>query len=510
MKILLVEDDEVLIAVLTKALTEHRYIVDVVKDGEMAWSYGSTFDYDLIILDIGLPKLDGITLCQRFRAENYSTPILLLTAQNASMSNVSGLDAGADDYVVKPFDIAELIARIRALLRRSNAISSPIIVWGDLLLNPSTCEVFYNNLPLTLTNKEYELLEILLRDSQHLLSVEEILDRLWSSDEFPSEATVRSHIRGLRRKLVAAGAPSDFIATVHGRGYYLKVPDKSTDAEISKPSATTPVTSFDLKLNAPDTQQEKYLEFLNQLWVTTKPKSLEQLTVLFQAIEKLESGFLAPHFQELAHQTAHKLAGTLGTLGLTSAMQLAIQLENLLKSQTLVQRAQLEILEPLVIALEQAIQNTHLIQSVPNNSIADASSSSLKQPKSVVEPKVMIVDDDVDCLRSLTELLNPWGFKVTTLADPQEFWTVLRSVLPDILVLDINMPPINGLEICQSIRNDLNWKRLPVLFLSVLTDANTQNLAFGVGADDYLCKPIVGIDLANRIHNRLQRVRDYQ
>ncbi|MFN9856701.1 MAG: PleD family two-component system response regulator, partial [Pseudanabaena sp.] len=87
---------------------------------------------------------------------------------------------------------------------------------------------------------------------------------------------------------------------------------------------------------------------------------------------------------------------------------------------------------------------------------------------------------------------------------------VLRSVLPDILILDINMPPINGLEICQSIRNDLNWKRLPVLFLSGLTDSNTQNLAFGVGADDYLCKPIVGIDLANRIHNRLQRVRDYQ
>ena len=512
MKILLVEDDEVLIAVLTKALTEHRYIVDVVKDGEMAWSYGSTFDYDLIILDIGLPKLDGITLCQRFRAENYSMSILLLTAQSDSTSKVSGLDAGADDYVVKPFDIAELIARIRALLRRSNAISLPIIVWGDLLLNPSTCEVSYNNLPLTLTNKEYELLEILLHDSQHLLSVEEILDRLWSSDEFPSEATVRSHIRGLRRKLVAAGAPPDFIATVHGRGYYLKVPDKSADVEISQTSETTSFTSSVMKLTAPDNQQEKYLEFLNQLWVTTKPKSLEQLTVLFQAIKKLESGFLDPHFQELAHQTAHKLAGTLGTFGLTRAKQLAIQLENLLNSQTLVQKSQLEIFEPSVIALEQAIQNTNLIQSIPTNSIVDTSStsSSLIQPQSAVEPKVMIVDDEVDCLRSLTELLNPWGFKVTTLADPQEFWTVLRSVLPDILILDINMPPINGLEICQSIRNDLNWKRLPVLFLSGLTDSNTQNLAFGVGADDYLCKPIVGIDLANRIHNRLQRVRDYQ
>ena len=510
MKILLVEDDDVLIAVLTKALTEKRYIVDVVKDGEMAWSYGSTFDYDLIILDIGLPKLDGISLCQRFRAEDYSVPILLLTAQNASTTKVIGLDAGADDYLVKPFDIPELIARIRALLRRSNAISSPIIVGGDLLLNPSTCEISYNNLPLTLTNKEYELLEILLRDSQHLISVEEILDRLWSSDEFPSEATVRSHIRGLRRKLVAAGAPSDFIATVHGRGYYLKVPDKSTDVEISKPVETAPANSPNLKLSTQDSQQEKYLEFLNQLWVTTKPKSLEQLKVLFQAIEKLESGFLSPHFQELAHQTAHKLAGTLGTLGLTSAMQLAIQLENLLKGQTSDQKVQLETLEPLVIALEQAIQSTNLIQIIPTTLIAVNSTFSLKQSQSVIEPKVMIVDDDVDCLRSLTELLNPWGFKVTTLADPQDFWTVLCAVMPDILVLDVNMPPINGLEICQSIRNDLNWKRLPVLFLSMMSDSNTQNLAFGVGADDYLCKPIVGIDLVNRIHNRLQRVRDYQ
>ncbi|MEI6065567.1 MAG: response regulator transcription factor, partial [Pseudanabaena sp. ELA748] len=207
MKILLIEDDEVLIAVLTKSLTEHHYIVDVVKDGEMGWTYGTTFEYDLIVLDIILPKLDGIRLCQRFRAEGYSTPIMLLTAQNASTAKVSGLDAGADDYVVKPFDIDELIARIRALLRRGNDSSSPLLVWGDLLLNPSTCEVSYNNQPLTLTNKEYELLELLLRDNQHVLSSEEILDRLWSSDEYPSEATVRSHVRRLRHKLVAAGAP---------------------------------------------------------------------------------------------------------------------------------------------------------------------------------------------------------------------------------------------------------------------------------------------------------------
>lgn len=512
MKILLVEDDDVLIAVLTKNLTENHYIVDVVKDGEMGWTYGSTFEYDLIMLDIVLPKLDGISLCQRFRAEGYTTPILLLTSQKASTAKVSGLDAGADDYVVKPFDVAELIARIRALLRRSNASSFPVLVWGDLLLNPSTCEVSYDDHALTLTNKEYELLELLLRDSQHLLSADEILDRLWSSDEFPSEATVRSHIRRLRHKLVAAGAPSDFVATVHGRGYYLKAPDKVAD-DVEMPSQIKAATPNLLKVaqsKSQDNQQKQYLEFLNQLWIDTKPKSLQQLEVLFEAIRKLQSGELAPQLQSQAQQVAHKLAGTLGTLGLTIAMQLARQLENLLTSQPLLKKQQLEILEVLVISLEESIQNTHLIQSAPTAAIADISSSKFELDHSQIGTKVMIVDDDVDCLRSLPKLLKPWGFKVTTLADPQDFWTVLQSVAPDVLVLDINMPEINGFELCQALRSSLDWQQLPVLFLSVMTDINTQNLAFSVGADDYLCKPIVGIDLASRIHNRLQRVKAYQ
>ena len=507
MKILLVEDDEVLIAVLAKSLTEHHYIVDVVKDGEVGWTYGSTFEYDLIILDIKLPRLDGIRLCQRFRTEGYTTPILLLSAQNTSTAKISGLDAGADDYVVKPFDEQELFARIRALLRRSSASSFPLLVWGDLLLNPSNCEISYNSQLLTLTNKEYELLELLLHDSQHLLSADEILDRLWSSDEFPSEATVRSHIRRLRHKLVAAGAPADFIATVHGRGYYLKAPDKAPDVKI--PSQIKIPNSDLIKLpevNFQTNQHEQYLEFLNQLWITTKPKSIEQLEVLFQAIAKLQSGALDPQLQAQAYQTSHKLAGTLGTFGLMIATQLALQLEELLNSQTLLKKQQLEVLEALVVALEQSIQNTDSIQSSPMDAIASRSFLDHSQ----LGTKVMIVDDDIDYLRSLPQLLKPWGFRVTTLADPQEFWTVLQVVSPDVLILDVNMPQINGFELCQSLRRDPNWQRLPVLFLSVMTDANTQNLAFNVGADDYLCKPILGIDLANRIHSRLQRVRAYR
>jgi len=511
MKILLVEDDEVLIAVLTRHLTAQHFTVDVVKDGEMGWTYGSTFEYDLIVLDIVLPKLDGIRLCQRFRAEAYTTPILLLTSQNATTAKVSGLDAGADDYVVKPVDIPELIARIRALLRRSQVNSLPLLAWGELLLNPSTCEVSYNSHPLTLTNKEYELLELMLRDSQHLLSADEILDRLWSSDEFPSEATVRSHIRRLRHKLVSAGAPPDFIATVHGRGYCLKLQDSQLGCQTDLEPQLEPLNSPSAGSSDLDSEQQaQYLTFLNQLWITSKPRNLELLGTLFHFLKALQSGTFnhqVDRLQPQAQQTAHKLVGTLGTLGLTIEMQLARQVESLIGSNPPLSVQQIVILEALLIALEQAIQNTNSIERAPVNANSIDRSISVSAPdRSRIGTKVMIVDDDIECLRSMPQLLKPWGFKVTTLADPLEFWTVLQAMLPDVLVLDVNMPQINGFELCQALRNNLTWRRLPVLFLSAIADPNTQNLAFSFGADDYLCKPVVGVDLANRILNRLQRM----
>jgi DNA-binding response OmpR family regulator len=388
MKILLVDDDEFLGKLLTHSFATLRYVVDTVKDGEMGWTYGSTFDYDLIVLDIMLPKLDGISLCQRFRSEGYTTPILVLTAQNTTTAKVNALDAGADDYVVKPFDIAELSARVRALLRRSSANPFPLLTWGDLLLNPSTCEVTYNAQPLTFTTKEYELLELFMRESQHVFSTNEILGRLWSSEEFPSEATVRSHIRRVRHKLVTAGAPSDFIATVHGRGYFLKAGGEAQHG-----------------------------------------------TTMLNTRQDLQNRDTLDHVQAIA--------------------------------------------VPLLSG-----------QDIPQQ-----------------DTKVMIVDDDQYWLKTLANLLNPWGFKITTLAEPQQFWTVLQSVTPDILVLEVNMLDISGFELCQTLRHDLRWQRLPILFLSKLTDQTTQNHAFTLGADDYLCKPVTGVDLANRIHNRLQRVR---
>ncbi|NEO99793.1 MAG: response regulator transcription factor [Symploca sp. SIO2E9] len=222
MRILLVEDDERITDALAEDLSDQHYAIDVAYDGEEGWELATAFTYDLILLDIMLPKMDGITICQKLRSQGYSTPVLMLTARDTIDDKVVGLDAGADDYLVKPFDLQELSARIRALLRRGNSTSPPVLEWGKLRLDPSTCEVFYEERLLPLSPKEYSLLEFFLRSGRRVFSRAQILEHLWPFERLPEEATVKAHIRGLRQKLEAAGAPSDLIETVYGLGYRLK------------------------------------------------------------------------------------------------------------------------------------------------------------------------------------------------------------------------------------------------------------------------------------------------
>jgi DNA-binding response OmpR family regulator len=221
MKFLLVEDDERIAASLTEALTDNNYAIDVAGDGEEGWDFITAFTYDLILLDVMLPKLNGIELCQRLRQRGYGLPVLMLTARDSSTDKVLGLDAGADDYVIKPFDLKELLARIRALLRRGSSPPLNLLEWGGLLLDPANCTVTYKDQLLSMTPKEYQLLELFLRNNGHVLSRHQILDHLWSSIDQPGQDTVKVHIRGIRQKLKAAGAKNDFIETVYGLGYRL-------------------------------------------------------------------------------------------------------------------------------------------------------------------------------------------------------------------------------------------------------------------------------------------------
>ena len=222
MKILIIEDDERLSELIAEDLSDQNYTVETAENGLSGWELASSFHYDLILLDLMLPQLDGITLCQRLRSQENTTPVLMLTARDTTTDKVVGLDAGADDYLVKPFELQELAARTRALLRRHQTNYSSTLTWGDLKLDPNHCEVTYQETLLALTPKEYRLLEMFLRNGTRVFSRTQILDHLWAFESCPEEDTVRAHIKGLRQKLKSAGAPPDIIQTVYGLGYRLK------------------------------------------------------------------------------------------------------------------------------------------------------------------------------------------------------------------------------------------------------------------------------------------------
>lgn len=221
MKILIIEDDSRIANSLAEFMTKNNYIIDITYDGNTGYNLAQTGNYDLIILDLTLPKMDGISICQKLRKNQCQSLILMLTARDTNLVQVIGLDAGADDYIIKPFDLQLLLAKIRALLRRNNKNLASIFSWGDLVLDPNKYEVMYQNNLVNLTPKEYQLLELLLRNCDRILTKEIIIDQLWSLEEIPQEETVKAHIKGIRKKLKLAGLKVNIIENIYGIGYRL-------------------------------------------------------------------------------------------------------------------------------------------------------------------------------------------------------------------------------------------------------------------------------------------------
>lgn len=626
MKILLIEDDQVLVELLTKALAQQSYAIDVATDGEQGWIYASTYTYDLIILDWSLPKLDGIQLCQRFRAHDHDTPIILLTSRSGSQNKIVGLDAGADDYICKPFDVEELEARIRALLRRIHCDFLPMLRWGDLALNPCTSEITYQRRSLSLTAKEYRLLELFMRHGQEVFSVEDIIERLWSSSEYPAEATVRSHLRRLRDKLKAVKFPDDLITTVRGQGYCLKALPVNSDfgEEVREIPSNCSSNSSSNSIEQPD-KSAQHLTALTAIWKKYQGQRKQQLASLEQTIKALSLGKLEISDRLSAILTAHSLAGNLGQFGLGQAAQLAKEIEQQLQDDLTQSSPQLSLLAAKLAALTKELSNKTQIAAQIAQKLADDSplllivshdqqfseqlvppatqqgihTQVISKPKEVQDwlevrqrdqqklphvvliflgeedlasatrgeylaliaefklltpsipvivvadrdrfqdrllvarhggkffltqpvnsqqiialcqtaaqysslgKKIMIVDDDIELLQTLPTLLEPWGFKLTTLDDPRQFWDVLQAVAPDLLVLDIEMPYLSGIELCKVLRTHAYWCKLPVLFLSVHQDNSIYEEVFASGANDFVNKPVFAPQFAHRILNCL-------
>ncbi|HEY5189836.1 MAG TPA: response regulator transcription factor [Solirubrobacteraceae bacterium] len=221
-RVLVVEDDDAIAQVLMRSLRMEGYEVRVAEDGTAALEQAHGFLPDLVVLDLGLPGIDGIEVAKELRRQSDDVPILILTARDAVESRVEGLDAGSDDYLVKPFERQELLARLRALLRRRPPRGQANLAVGDLRLNPDTHEVARGERTVELTQREFELLEYLMRNERIVISRQRLLDEVWGYDPFSMTNTIEVFVSNLRRKLEAGGEPR-LLHTIRGAGYVLRV-----------------------------------------------------------------------------------------------------------------------------------------------------------------------------------------------------------------------------------------------------------------------------------------------
>ncbi len=413
-RILLVEDDQATCNLLENNFTVQGYKVDVATDGRSAIDLVQDVDYNLVVLDVGIPELDGISVCKQLRTKGYQVPILLLTARDLTSDRVMGLDAGADDYMVKPFNLLELLARIRALLRRGSNNSNDLITWGELHLDRNLQEIRYGKRLLRLTPKEYGILELLLLSPQRILSRAAFLDRLWELEEPPTESAISSHIKALRQKLKTAGATQNLIETMYGFGYRLRSletkpnqapnqaspqsPDQTSsqlpknqkliylkELKVIKTSSLSHVQSLSsLNLELPLELQQKLPKLppspeaeattvmMQGLWERFKDSFQEQLTFLEQVNVVFQAGEMSPELQQEAKQTVHKLVGSLGLFGFPQGSILARKMEKILGAEVPLQGAAIQEITALTIALQQELSQEPVFNfpesKIPGNS----------------------------------------------------------------------------------------------------------------------------------------------
>ncbi|PSB13077.1 transcriptional regulator [filamentous cyanobacterium CCP1] len=613
MKALLIEDDRAIGDILADALASQRWVVERAWDGEAGLELTNDQEYDLILLDIGLPKIDGITLCKQLRSKGCQTPILLLTGQNSAEAQIAGLDAGADDYVIKPFNLDIVLARVRAVARKGKSATS-VLTWENIQVDSASGEVRCNSNVVHLRAKEFGLLELFLLNPKQIFSRRAILDHLWDFAHSSGEETVSTHVKCVRQKLKAAGA-SDPIETVHGLGYRLRSPQ--TEPTLPDQTAKAPLT--DKLIHS--TADQKAQTVAAKVWNRFKTQYAEQIQTLETFIHTLKPGETSEQQQACQH-LAHKLVGSMGMFGLLEASQCAKDLEQLMKASSLeieqieqaiqwveflkqaIAQAQVTLppkLQPLPaqntsshssaqilivdddllladrlrieaiawhlqveIATDLTVARQMIAQTPPSIILLDLSfpgeedglslmreleqqlpeipvviftakedlrdrvkaarlgvSAFLQKPLpaheilktvtdvlnresySLQKDRLLIVDDDSGFLKALSQRLREYGLQVTTTTNPQKFWQVLVSCNPNVLILDLEMPEFDGVELCQVVRTDPKWQHLKVLFLSAHTEPDVIARAYAAGADDYISKTIPANELVTRILYRV-------
>jgi diguanylate cyclase (GGDEF)-like protein len=476
--------------VLVQELTTHHYTVETAADGQMALELAQDLHYDLLVLDILLPKLDGISLCRRLRSHGLQMPILLLSAKDSTTDRVIGLEAGADDYLVKPYEISELIARIQALLRRGSSSLPTKLTWEKLQLDLDASLVTYAGKILHLTPKEYSILELFLRNSQRIFSRSAILDRIWPNGEFPQEEAVSTQIKGLRQKLKAGGMTKDLIETVYGLGYRLKqlpadsLPPSASPEKMQK-AAMTPANKREAQARVQAVMQE--------VWGKFKQTLESQVVVFEQASAQISTGTLDRELQASAQAEAHRLIGSLGSFGCLKGSEVARQIEHLLSLESLGSQEARQ-LEELVV---------HLKQTVEDKPPETATTPDLK----IESGQLLIVDNDVVLTEKVKREAIAWGFQVEVATNPTAARRSISRHPSDVIVLDLTFRDSkeNGLTLLAELAQ--RDPRIPVLVLTARNQLRDRVEVAHLGGNVFLEKPIAPKEILKTVTQELQRTQ---
>ncbi len=499
MKILLVEDDSITTNLLTRALNSHNYNVNTAADGETALLLAQAYDYDLIVLDVLIPKLDGISLCRELRLSGCQMPILLLTALDSRSNLVEGLEAGADDYMVKPFNIEELIARIRALLRRGKAtLSRTILSWEKLQVNPDSTEVTYAEKVLHLTPKEYNMLELFLRNPRRIFSRSAILDRIWSAGEFPQEEAVTAHIKGLRHKLKAAGMSVELIETVYGLGYRLKSlpedlesPKVALETAKSQESLSAESSGQSLELNNEE-RRLKVLSVVAEIRGKLRANFIEKVVIFDRAIAQLNTGTLDHGLRREAQAEAHKLVGSLGTLGLPKGSIVARKIEDLFKAENVLKPGTAQQIEGFLHLLKQIFDR-------PPEPESELVAQVLQQRR------ILIVDDDSVQSDRLKIAASGSGFEIEVANSPEAARSAISQQPPDAILLDLTFSRVqeNGLTLLAELRTEK--PDIPVMVFSGHNQLSDRIEVARLGASGFLHKSLPPADILKAVAQLLDQ-----
>lgn len=496
LKILLVEDDLHSAAILLQLLSESHYTIDAVAEAKTAWQYVETYDYDLIILDVMLPDSDGLGLCAKLRNSGYTTPVLLLTAKDSTSDRVMGLEAGADDYVVKPYNFQELVARIRALLRRYHESDILIqeLIWEDLRLNLKMNTVTYKQQPLRLTQKEYGLLEIFLRHPQQIFSRSALIDRVWSAGETPSDEAVTTHIKGLRQKLKAAGLLIDPIETLYGLGYRLKpvsVPVSISVQALTEPVVTSPLPKepvIDESLSSLDKARVKeVIAIMSKKLIASLPQTIAMFRRVAIALEQNKLGV---DLRYEGYMQAHRLIGSLGSLGFPEGSAIARQLEEMLHSDFPLVSSNAELLGQVITKLEQITLN-------PSPTIP-AEPPLLPSHHSPL-PLLLIVDDDLLLTEEILLEAETWGMRVQTANDLTDAREKIAKEVPDVMLLDIIFSDLteNGLTLLDELAQ--RETKIPTVIMTSASGLSDRVMAARKGGCAFIEKPASTEEILNTV-----------